>query len=237
MTYDALSLTIESRIDHQGDCWLWTGGLSGNNSNAPQIRFQKKKYNVKRYLYERQHGPLNGQQLRNACGDKLCVNPAHQEIVVRLSKAEYSRQARARKNAANPKPPKPAPEPKKLAPPKPTLLDKIVARISYKDDHWILNQKGPQMRHEGKCYRPVLVFWALHVGPLDEKDKLFRTCGVDGCVNPAHHQIEKNEQAYQRVPHKRANAIDKVHKLARKCGFELVRARPGVWTVEHKNAS
>lgn len=69
-----------SRVDKSGECWIWTGGKSGNG--YAQIRIKYRKVMVHRYAFETLVGPIpHGLQLDHLCRNRVCVNPAHLEPV------------------------------------------------------------------------------------------------------------------------------------------------------------
>jgi len=97
MTPDLLARFHEHiRID--GDCWVWTGYVSGKEHKVPQLTIGKQKFNPRRLLYEHEHGPLGAKQLGNLCGNPLCVNPAHWKVREKnpAGNAEYCRRYRER---------------------------------------------------------------------------------------------------------------------------------------------
>ena len=68
---------IKSRIEQQGDCFIWIG--STDLSGYPHIYHQKKLYSVSRKQWELSNNKAFPVDLvaRHTCRNKLCVNPLH----------------------------------------------------------------------------------------------------------------------------------------------------------------
>lgn len=69
-----------------GDCHVWNGGL--HPQGLPMIRYQGKMVLVSRLMKENQ---LNiklsrDQRVKNTCGNKLCINPEHYDVIERHEK-------------------------------------------------------------------------------------------------------------------------------------------------------
>ena len=77
---------VWKKIDKRGpdDCWLWTGSVSGKEG-YPQVwgvAFYWKY--AHRVLWEELFGPIPENDLViRSCGEKLCCNPSHFELVTR----------------------------------------------------------------------------------------------------------------------------------------------------------
>jgi hypothetical protein len=68
------------RVDKTETCWLWKGkkikGGYGQLTRAGRFVY------AHRYAYEMAHGPIpEGRQVDHLCRNRLCVNPAHLEVV------------------------------------------------------------------------------------------------------------------------------------------------------------
>lgn len=68
------------RIDRRGEdeCWLWLGAR--DRAGFGVIVITGKKWRVHRYVYTLTHGEFVG-QLRHTCERRICVNPAHYEVI------------------------------------------------------------------------------------------------------------------------------------------------------------
>lgn len=68
-----------SRVEHSGDCWLWTGATANGYG---RIRIGGRSVSTHRAAYELLIGPIpDGLQIDHLCRNKLCCNPAHLEPV------------------------------------------------------------------------------------------------------------------------------------------------------------
>ena len=80
------NIDMLDKIEHRDDCWIWTGVVCGGKCPTATLNVSGKKLNVKRVLFERENGPLGKERIRCTCGEKLCVNPAHYELIERKGK-------------------------------------------------------------------------------------------------------------------------------------------------------
>lgn len=77
---DGAEVAFWARVDRSGDCWLWTGALSG--AGYGQLRSGGKTAYAHRYAYELLVGQVpEGLQLDHLCQNRACCNPAHLEPV------------------------------------------------------------------------------------------------------------------------------------------------------------
>ena len=70
-----------SKIDRRSDneCWLWLASLT---KGYGQCVIRRKRWIAHRAIYTLLRGPIpKGKTLDHLCMNKLCVNPAHLEIV------------------------------------------------------------------------------------------------------------------------------------------------------------
>lgn len=85
---------IMARIAQEGNCWQWQGATSMDG--LPQ--YGRKKLSVRRFLYERDHGPLKrGKAINMTCGNSQCVNLAHMAIPADHDHKAYLREYVKRK--------------------------------------------------------------------------------------------------------------------------------------------
>ncbi len=71
-----------SKVDAEGDCWLWTGALQ--SSGYGNLSLDKKWYVAHRVAYAILVGnPPSGVDLDHLCRNRRCVNPDHLEPVTR----------------------------------------------------------------------------------------------------------------------------------------------------------
>jgi hypothetical protein len=61
--------------EHQSGCWLWQGPQGGATPASVQIG--SARHPVRRYVFERFHGPSDGRRIHATCGDDRCVSPDH----------------------------------------------------------------------------------------------------------------------------------------------------------------
>lgn len=63
-----------SRVHREGACWLWRGRIGPKG--YPEITLSGV-HGGQRIAWVWKHGEAPGGNLRNECGNRLCVNPAH----------------------------------------------------------------------------------------------------------------------------------------------------------------
>lgn len=69
-----------ARVDKSGDCWLWTGGKSGDGYGS--LQRERKRLMAHRVAYELLVGPIpEGLVIDHLCRNTSCVNPSHLEPV------------------------------------------------------------------------------------------------------------------------------------------------------------
>lgn len=67
---------IETKIDRNGDCWLWTGELSG--SGYGRAWYNGVRVAAHRVVYALYTGKwCEGRELDHRCTVRNCVNPNH----------------------------------------------------------------------------------------------------------------------------------------------------------------
>lgn len=78
-----LMMRVVMNIEDDGECWMWTGAV--NQQGHPIIHLRHPVYGhegcltVRRYVFLLANGFLLPRQpIGCTCGEKLCVNPAHQ---------------------------------------------------------------------------------------------------------------------------------------------------------------
>lgn len=70
----------DERCVEEGECWLWSGGLSGPNKTTPVMHFRGKviqAYAATWLLSKRAVEVPKGKRLWRTCMDARCVNPKH----------------------------------------------------------------------------------------------------------------------------------------------------------------
>lgn len=78
-----------ARVDADGDCWLWTGGL--DSYGYGKVHIKRTTRGAHRVAWELLVGPIpEGLQLDHLCKVRRCVNPDHLEPV---SGAENNRRS------------------------------------------------------------------------------------------------------------------------------------------------
>lgn len=88
---------IRDRSTREGDCWIWTQGLSC--SGVPAARFGGPWRTVRR-LIAMEAGPVHKRRtMVPVCGERLCVNPAHLQS---MTLSEMQRRSAAQGNHSRP---------------------------------------------------------------------------------------------------------------------------------------
>lgn len=73
-----------------GDCWLWTGGVSGGYGLIREDAPSRNKVGVHRLSYELANGPIpDGMVIDHRCHVTLCVNPSHLRAVTSKQNREH----------------------------------------------------------------------------------------------------------------------------------------------------
>lgn len=76
-----LNIAIPKRIAFAGrdECWLWMGQRDKDGYGTLSRR--PLPIRVHRWMWEQVHGPIpSGLQIRHACDNPPCVNPAHMSL-------------------------------------------------------------------------------------------------------------------------------------------------------------
>tara|TARA_R110002126_G_scaffold267214_2_gene410630 strand:+ start:232 stop:735 length:504 start_codon:yes stop_codon:yes gene_type:complete len=73
---------VKKRSEEIGDCWEWTGALQ-QCGTTPTMRYQQQTISVRRLLLMGQGLDVAGKVATSSCGNKLCVNPDHLELITR----------------------------------------------------------------------------------------------------------------------------------------------------------
>lgn len=83
---------LESRQVWIGECIRWkTNGTSDRAQRLPRITMGQTNSPVRNVLWELANGPLPRQtMLVPTCGDKLCINPEHQQPIYEKQRVYYS---------------------------------------------------------------------------------------------------------------------------------------------------
>jgi hypothetical protein len=97
ITTDIIEMNFVARVELlDNGCWLWHGSIDGKKNTGKMLptfwaatsRANHKILLAYRYAYEKRIGQLPDQKtyvLRNQCGEMLCANPYHYQIVLRKS--------------------------------------------------------------------------------------------------------------------------------------------------------
>lgn len=71
--------TFWDYVDTAGDCWQWTGAVSGGYGRT---RVDGRQYQAHRVTYAHFIGPIpEGHHVDHLCRNQLCVRPSHLEAV------------------------------------------------------------------------------------------------------------------------------------------------------------
>lgn len=70
-----------NKVDKSGDCWLWTGSLTGRDRRG-HLRVNGKTVLAHRFAYELVVGPIpEGMQIDHMCHVPRCCRPEHLRVV------------------------------------------------------------------------------------------------------------------------------------------------------------
>jgi hypothetical protein len=87
-------------IDAATGCWIWTGptsGSSGRGKDYPRMSLDGATVAVHIAMFVVEHGPVPPRkQIDHTCKRRLCVNPAHLEMVTHLENQRRRDRRRAR---------------------------------------------------------------------------------------------------------------------------------------------
>jgi len=81
------------RVQQQGDCWIWMGSKNGRGYG--HVRRRQGNIRVHRLSYRMWVGPIpSWLEIDHLCQTRLCVNPAHLELVTHAEniRRRYQRQ-------------------------------------------------------------------------------------------------------------------------------------------------
>ncbi len=84
-------------VDKETECWIWQGSHSGHGRGGGygRMTFEGHQLAVHRAMATLVHGYIHKKQhVDHTCNNRLCVNPAHLEVV---SQKENQRRKHARK--------------------------------------------------------------------------------------------------------------------------------------------
>jgi len=73
---------VKARSEEIGDCWDWKGALQACGT-TPMMRHQGKTISVRRLIMQDQGFEVEGKVATCTCGNHLCVNPEHLELITR----------------------------------------------------------------------------------------------------------------------------------------------------------
>jgi hypothetical protein len=73
---------VKTRSEEVGDCWEWQGALQACGT-TPMMRHQSKTISVRRLIMQDQGLEVEGKVATCTCGNHLCVNPEHLELITR----------------------------------------------------------------------------------------------------------------------------------------------------------
>lgn len=73
---------ILTRCTEVGDCWEWQGAFQSCGS-TPTMTYRQKTNGVRRFIMADKGIDTAGKLATYACGNALCVNPDHTELVTR----------------------------------------------------------------------------------------------------------------------------------------------------------
>lgn len=75
---------FESKVDKSGECWLWTGGDTGNGLRYGKFWDGERKVLAHRFAYTIFHGEIpQGLEVDHTCRVPKCVTPEHLRVLTR----------------------------------------------------------------------------------------------------------------------------------------------------------
>lgn len=84
-----------SKVDKEGDCWLWTGALQ-NTGGYGVFRINGRNMVAHRVSYMWSHGEIaDGYEVDHMCFTKACVNPAHLRLLNHIENGQNRTSANA----------------------------------------------------------------------------------------------------------------------------------------------
>ena len=75
---------IRSRCEEVGECWEWQGALQ-KTKGAPVMYVDKKNGCVRRWIALEMGHEVEGKVVTHKCGNHLCVNPEHLQVMNRTA--------------------------------------------------------------------------------------------------------------------------------------------------------
>lgn len=78
----ALADHVRSRSVEVGECWEWQGAVH-SRSVSPFMKWRGQVLNVRRALAIDEGRSVSGRCVTMCCGNRLCVNPAHLQLLFR----------------------------------------------------------------------------------------------------------------------------------------------------------
>jgi hypothetical protein len=89
---------ILGRVDMVADCWIWTGPTSGETGRGrgyPRMNLDGGTMAVHIVAFVLENGPIPPRkQVDHVCRNRLCVRPAHLEMVTHLRNQRRKAEAR-----------------------------------------------------------------------------------------------------------------------------------------------
>jgi len=81
------------KVEKTDGCWFWTGGVNGSGYGS--ILHYGKAIKVHRFSYELSYGLIaETLEAHHKCGNKICVNPEHIQLINKVFHAQHHRQFR-----------------------------------------------------------------------------------------------------------------------------------------------
>lgn len=68
---------IYARCVEEGDCWIWTGAMDGNNTPVLRLNGSRSLVPVRRHILEMSGKKIGKLRATNTCDVRGCVNPEH----------------------------------------------------------------------------------------------------------------------------------------------------------------
>lgn len=86
--------------EEDGECWVWTGARRGSDMKNPYgaFRDEGRQNTAHRWAYTSEIGPVpDGMEIDHRCRNRLCVNPAHLEVVTMQENNRRRRKSKCKK--------------------------------------------------------------------------------------------------------------------------------------------
>lgn len=206
---------LERYTDKTGQCWLWTGYQQGGYGRLDGF----DTVLAHRLWWQELVGPLDGSDstLDHMCQNKLCVNPAHLQVLDRVEHGVVTNERQAHCDDCTCRPWPVAVEeipflagevespPRRYSSAGLSLEDKLGYWTARTVGCWYWLGTADRGRgrvfHEGRWLRAHRAWYEGAVGPIPEGLELDHLCRNRLCVRPDHMEPVTGEENRRRARH------------------------------------